>query len=133
MDNFWKKRLSRIIGAIALLIVIIILINPLAYKNLDMFVKWYLNDLEESKNEDASPLLADSFQGLPPTIIVTCENDPLIIDGALYKLELEQDSVSVVLKNFKDFGHLANLWAGTAEEAEKIRQFVATEIKDIII
>ena len=128
-----QKHKNKIAGQVLINPVLDLTENGPAYKNLDMFVKWYLNDMTESTNVDVSPLLSDSFQGLPPTVIVTCENDPLKTDGALYKLELEQDSVTVVLKNFQDFGHLANLWAGTAEETDKIRQFVVREIKGVMI
>lgn len=109
-----------------------ILINPpmdlressIAYEYMSMFVNWYLADIEDANKPEASPIIADSFDDLPPTLIVTCEDDPLEEDGVAYQQQLEAAGVSVELREFPGLGHLAALWAGTAPETQEIQEFV---------
>ena len=118
-----------------------VLVNPaldlressIAYEYMSMFVNWYLADIEDANQPEASPIIADSFYGLPPTLIVTCEDDPLEEDGVAYQQQLEAAGVPVELREFPDLGHLAALWAGTAPETKEIREFVVERAAKMLL
>jgi acetyl esterase/lipase len=50
---------------------------------------------EQRNNPQASPLLASSLAGLPPTMLVTCQFDPLRDEGNAYARALMQAGVQV--------------------------------------
>lgn len=50
----------------------------------------------DRKNPKASPLLAKSFQGLPPTVLLTCELDPMRDEGREYATLLRKSGVKVI-------------------------------------
>jgi len=61
-------------------------------------MEWFWNHYdtpEQRKNPQASPLLAASLAGLPPTMLVTCQFDPLRDEGNAYARELMQAGVQV--------------------------------------
>ncbi|XP_074646606.1 arylacetamide deacetylase-like [Tubulanus polymorphus] len=52
-----------------------------------------------------SPLLADNLKGLPKTLMVTCEYDPLRDDGFMYVARLQDAGVSVKHVHLTDLIH----------------------------
>jgi acetyl esterase/lipase len=61
-------------------------------------MEWFWNHYatpEQRKNPQASPLLAASLAGLPPTMLVTCQFDPLRDEGNAYARALMQAGVQV--------------------------------------
>ncbi len=58
-------------------------------------------------NEEVSPLLAESFEGVPPTYIVTCGMDALRDDGIVFAKRLkESGKVSIVEhRHYKESAH----------------------------
>ena len=61
-------------------------------------MEWFWNHYatpEQRKNPQASPLLAASLAGLPPTMLVTCQFDPLRDEGNAYARALMQAGVKV--------------------------------------
>jgi len=57
------------------------------------FIELYIDSPEEALHPHASPLLAHSFAGLPPALILTAEYDPLRDDGVLYAQALARANV----------------------------------------
>ena len=63
-----------------------------------LLMEWFWNHYatpEQRKNPQASPLLAASLAGLPPTMLVTCQFDPLRDEGNAYARALMQAGVKV--------------------------------------
>jgi acetyl esterase len=60
----------------------------------------YLNDPEEGSNPYASPLRAPDHRGLPPTLIITAENDPLRDEGEAYGAALAAAGVETTVSRY---------------------------------
>lgn len=63
-------------------------------------VEWYwghyLANPADGQSPLASPLRADSFASLPPTLVMTAESDPLRDEGELYAAKLEAAGVRAI-------------------------------------
>ncbi|MEI5680801.1 alpha/beta hydrolase [Mesorhizobium sp. CCNWLW179-1] len=62
---------------------------------IEWFYSHYLPDRSRAGEADASPLLADSFAGLPPATVLTAEFDPLRDEGDAYATSLAAAGVPV--------------------------------------
>lgn len=80
------------------------------------------------EHPDASPLRAESHQGLPPAIVLLAEHDVLRDEGALYAARLRESGVSVAERTFEGQMHgffgMAGILPGHAAAAD----FLATEL-----
>ncbi len=65
----------------------------------------YIEDPVARNNPAASPLQADDHSGLPPTLIVTAEYDPLRDDGFAYVQALRAAGVPVTHHHYDDVVH----------------------------
>lgn len=68
-------------------------------------VEHYLGPDGDVREPLVSPLLADSLEGLPPTVILTGQHDPLRDDGKLYAEKLVAAGVPVAYMNYRTMGH----------------------------
>jgi acetyl esterase len=72
---------------------------------MEWFWDHYLESDIDGKNPYASPLLAESLEGLPPATVATCGFDPLRDEGAAYAQRLEEAGVDVNHINYDDAIH----------------------------
>ncbi|MCK6073558.1 alpha/beta hydrolase [Paenibacillus silvae] len=69
------------------------------------FNAMYLTEPEDAHNPLASPVLADSFEGLPEALIITAERDSLAQEARTYAAKLESSGVHVTHKEYEGAAH----------------------------
>ncbi len=62
------------------------------------FIDLYVPKALDRKDWRASPLLAKSLKGLPPTLVLLAGHDPLCAEGEVYAARLKSEGVSVTTK-----------------------------------
>ncbi|WP_114422825.1 alpha/beta hydrolase [Nocardioides houyundeii] len=71
--------------------------------------RWYWEQYARSRADfedpDLAPLRSDSLDTLPPTLVVTCEHDPLRDEGELLATRLAEVGVSVVATRYLGMVH----------------------------
>jgi acetyl esterase len=67
----------------------------LTSRNMRAFARLYLGDQHGTEDFRASPIRAASHAGLPKTLIVTAEHDPLLDNGSRYRDALAEAGVPV--------------------------------------
>ncbi len=66
------------------------------------------------------PLMAESLEGTPPTLVITCESDTIRDDGYLYVRRLREERIPVYHLNSKGGFHGMLPFFDTLSAAEKI-------------
>jgi len=79
---------------------------------LDWFYSQYLDDLSEIENPLVSPVLASSFEGLPPAFIIVAGIDILRSDIELYAQHLKSAGVPVETSTYETTIHGFTVMAG---------------------
>ena len=69
------------------------------------FIDHYLRSPEDANDPLCSPLLASSFDALPPALVVTAEFDPLRDEGEAYADKLRAAGVAVTLHRYDGMVH----------------------------
>lgn len=69
------------------------------------FVGHYLPDPADRDDWRASPLLAESLEGLPPALVLTVGHDPLMDEGHAYAERLRQAGITVTALDMTDQAH----------------------------
>jgi acetyl esterase len=77
----------------------------LTFEMMSYFWSLYLGQPEDGEHPYASPLKADSFEGLPPALILVAECDPLCAEGEQYAARLQKEGVKVVLRKYPGMIH----------------------------
>jgi acetyl esterase len=98
-------------------------------------MKWlweqYINPSDRT-NPYAVPHAAESFAGLPPTVIITAEYDVLRADGIAYRDKLIAAGVKVAYKDCPGMIHGFFNYGKYIDEGIKIRDYFADEINNIL-
>lgn len=97
-----------------------------------LFVNWYLPPNADRSDYRISPLLANSFAGLPPALVVVGEKDELREDGEDYHAKLQAAGISSELYLQPGAGHLAGLWCAGHEMARPAMVFVTESLKKLL-
>lgn len=69
------------------------------------YLDLYLNDISEKNDPYVAPIKAKSLKGMPETLIITAENDPLRDEGEAFGKRLHRSGVSVRAFRIKDAYH----------------------------
>ena len=101
--------------------------------------KWYhsqyLGSDEDRDNWKASPIFADSLEGLAPAYILTCGFDPLRDDGLVYSERLKKSGVEVVYRCFEGQIHGFITMGGIIDETivaiNEVASFVSSQYQKI--
>ena len=101
--------------------------------------KWYhsqyLGSDEDRDNWKASPIFADSLEGLAPAYILTCGFDPLRDDGLVYSEKLKKSGVEVVYRCFEGQIHGFITMGGIIDETivaiNEVASFVSSQYQKI--
>ncbi len=89
----------------------------------------YLADPADGNHPWASPLRADDLSGLPPTLVVTAEFDPLLDDGELYAERLRGAGIPVTLSRHEGMIHAFYLMDGVIDQAQKLFDEAAAAVR----
>ncbi|MDH4565193.1 alpha/beta hydrolase [Pseudomonas sp. BN414] len=88
----------------------------------------YLPDSSQRQHPDASPLLAEDLHGLPATLLITAEYDPLRDEGEAYAARLVAAGVPTQFERyagqFHGFVSFVNMLPGSAAAIEHIGRFI---------
>ncbi len=77
----------------------------LTAESMRWFWSHYLQDMGRAAEPYASPLRAPSLAGLPPTLVITAEYDPLRDEGEHYAKALVEAGVSTTLRRYDGMIH----------------------------
>jgi len=79
----------------------------------------YLSNEQDGRHPYASPLLAADLSGLPPTLLLTAEFDPLRDEGEAYGEKLRAAGVRVEMKRYEGMVHGFILQTGAYDQGKK--------------
>lgn len=101
---------------------------PLNKPMMAWFVKKYLNNMAEAKSP-LIDLVSANLTGLPPTIIITAEIDPLQSEGLKLAEKLKADGVTVNSKNYDGVTHEFFGMGAVVPEAKDAELYAAGQLK----
>lgn len=92
---------------------------PLVADTMRWFIDTYLPEGQDRTVADLSPLLHELPEGLPPALVITVDNDPLMDEGAEYAAKLAKAGVDVEYKHLLGYHHGLFTSAGVIERGEE--------------
>jgi acetyl esterase len=96
---------------------------PLTLDRMRFYISQYLREPGQATDARASPLLAKSFAGLPPALVVVAGLDPLLDEGLAYAQKLREAGIDAVTVEVPDHPHG---FLGWTRETKAARETLAT-------
>jgi len=96
----------------------------LTRSEVDWYWSLYLGSARDGDDPRASPLLAADLRGLPPTLVIVAERDPLRDEGEQYARRLREAGVETELVCCPGVGH--GFFSSASVQADEARARVAT-------
>lgn len=104
----------------------------LSSANMSAFAHLYMGDAYGTTDPLASPLRAESFDGLPPAFILTADHDPLLDNGVRYRDALQNAGVRVRYREYPAAIHgflsLPGVVPVAAEAVDDIVDYLAATV-----
>jgi acetyl esterase len=99
---------------------------------IEAYHRMYLGPEDDVTNPLASPLLAQSHEGLPPALIQVGEHDPLHDDGVRYAQALRAAGVPVRLTDYVGMPHGFMNFPGLCREAPQAMAEIIAEQRAVL-
>ena len=96
------------------------------------FWRHYLPTPESGRSPLASPLLATSFAGLPPALVITAEFDPLRDEGEAYAAALSAAQVPARVIRLEGMIHACFQMAGVIDRSRRLVETAASALSDAL-
>lgn len=96
---------------------------PLTLDRMRFYISQYLREPGQATDARASPLLAKSFAGLPPALVIVAGLDPLVDEGLAYAQKLREAGIDAATVEVPDHPHG---FLGWTREAQAARDTLAT-------
>ena len=90
----------------------------------------YLPDGSDRRDPRISPLLEDDFAGLPPTLVITAEYDPLRDDGEQYARAIRKAGGTAGLRSYDGMIHGFFQLTGLVHAARQVQADIAAWITE---
>lgn len=95
------------------------------------FLKLYINDAEDIKNPYVSPILAETFEGLPKAVLFGAEFDGLRIHTEFYAKLLQDAEVDVTCYRYKGLSHAFMDKLGHLSQVEDVCTVIAKVMREL--
>ena len=89
----------------------------------------YLPRRRDAKHPLASPIRAESLEGLPPAVVLTAEYDPLRGDGAAYVAALRNAGVEATGVRYLGVTHDTGIYTGVLAAARRWHDDVVSALR----
>lgn len=106
---------------------------PLGRVDMEWFWDHYLPDRERRNDPLASPLRTVALEGLPETIVVVAEHDPLRDDGLRYAARLADAGVPVTVHHYDDMVHGFFSMINILETGDAVVEATGREIAEKLV
>lgn len=100
--------------------------------SMEWFWDHYIPDVQARYTAKASPLLASDLNQLPPTLLITAENDVLCGEGNAYAAKLVAAGVPVQSRQFTGQMHGFFTLLNVLPESAVARRYITNGIKEIL-
>lgn len=100
-------------------------------ETMEWFWEQYLHPDDDPTNGYVVPLRSDDLTGLPPTLIITAEADPLRDDGERYAERLAGAGVKVQSTRYDGVAHMFYLMAGILERGDEAFDQVQAALEEM--
>jgi acetyl esterase len=94
---------------------------------------FYLSDPQQVTHPYVSPLLAPDLSGLPPTLIMTAEFDPLRDEGEAYGQRLKEAGVPTTIKRWEGLIHTSEQMSKILPAARQFREMAINALRQAYI
>ncbi|UYP20407.1 alpha/beta hydrolase [Rhodococcus sp. Z13] len=99
--------------------------------DMDWFLEQYLTSPEDAANPYALPARATRLDGLPPTLVLTTENEVLRDEAELYGQRLHEAGVDVRIRRFDGLVHGAFWMSGAVPRSIEMRDAVVAFVTEV--
>lgn len=105
---------------------------PLTRPLMDWFLAHYLGPEADPADLRASPLKADSLQGLAPAVVATAGFDPLVDQGEAYARRLIEAGVPTAYRCYDSLAHGFTAFTGAVPAAGEACREIAGLVRDAL-